>query len=184
MARIREITSPDGLESEQRAIYERIAGGARGGVRGPHTVLLNNPGLASPVEQLGVYVRYGCSVPERLRELAILVVSVRWKADYEWYAHAPLAEKQGYSQDVLAALAAGESPDFDDPADSAVYAYVYEIAFEGRASDAAFAEAERHLGVNGVLDLTGLVGYYTLLAYTLNAFEVDVPEPAVVPWRR
>lgn len=183
MSRVSKITGPEGLEPDQRAVYDRIAGGARGGVRGPHTVLLNNPGLASPVDQLGVYVRYECSVPERLRELAILVVAVRWKADYEWFAHAPLARKQGLSDDVLSAIGLGHAPSFAEEADSAVYDFAQSMVHNGRVEDAVYARAESFLGSHGLIDLTGLIGYYTLVAYTLNTFEVDVPDRSGIPWR-
>ncbi|MDF1610243.1 carboxymuconolactone decarboxylase family protein [Hoeflea sp. YIM 152468] len=183
MSRIEKITGPEGLDAEQRAVYDRIAGGARGGVRGPHTVLINNPGLAAPVDQLGVYVRYDCSVPERLRELAILVVAARWKADYEWYAHAPLAKKQGLSDDVLSAIGSGHAPTFAEEADSAVHDFARSMAHDGRVEDDIYARAEQHLGSKGLIDLTGLIGYYTLVAYTLNTFEIGVPDSAAIPWR-
>ena len=89
------------LNPAQREVYNRIATGARGGVRGPFTALLHSPKLAGLVEQLGVYARFQCEVPERLRELAILVCATHWHADYEWYAHAPLARRQGLSDDVV-----------------------------------------------------------------------------------
>lgn len=182
MSRVSKITGPEGLDADQRAVYDRIASGARGGVRGPHTVLLNNPRLASPVDQLGVYVRYECSVPERLRELAILIIAVRWKADYEWYAHSPLARKQGLSNEVLAAIGSGQAPAFDEEADSAVYDFVQSMVHNGRVEDAVYARAESFLGSGGLIDLTGLIGYYTLVAYTLNTFEVDVPDRSGIPW--
>lgn len=183
MTRIPQITGPEGLDADQRAVYDSIAGGARGGVRGPHTILLNNPGLAAPIDRLGVYARYECSVPERLRELAILVVGARWKADYEWYAHAPLARKQGLSDEVLDAIGVGATPEFAEDADRAVHDFTKALAHDGRVDDETFAHAQRHLGKNGVLDLTGLIGYYTLLAFTLNGFEVEVPDISAIPWR-
>ena len=75
-----------------------MASGARGGVKGPFQALITSPELCARVEQLGVFVRFECSVPMRLRELAILCVGHHWKAAYEWFAHAPIAEKQGVPQ--------------------------------------------------------------------------------------
>lgn len=184
MARIPQITEPEGLNDAQRAVYDSIAGGARGGVRGPFTVLLNNPELARRVEKLGVYVRYECSVPERLRELAIVIVAAHWRADYEWFAHAGLARRQGHSEDVLSAIAAREMPPFDNPADRAVHDYCKQLLQDGRVGEVVYRAAEAELGSEGIVDLTGLLGYYSLLAMTLNAFEVEPPDSTGIPWRR
>lgn len=175
MPRLPQITSSEGLSEEQRAVYESIATGARGGVRGPHTILLHNPELASRVEKLGKYLRYDCNVPQRLRELAILVIAVRWNAEYEWYAHAPIALGQGVPQNVLDAIKAGAVPDFDHASDRAVYEFVKELVAHGTASESVFQSAESVLSTQGVLDLTALVGYYTFLAFVLNAFDVQPP---------
>lgn len=183
MARIPEITGPENLSEIQRAVYDRIAGGARGGVRGPFTVLLNSPELATLVERLGVYVRYECRVPERLRELAIVIVAARWQADYEWFAHAGLAVRQGHSEKVLSVIAAGQPPTFDDPADRATHDYCKQLLWDGRVEETVYGAAEAELGREALVDLTGLLGYYTLLAMTLNAFEVAPPESAEIPWR-
>ena len=99
--------SRETLEPAAQAVWDRIASGARGGVGGPFTALILSPELCGRVEQLGVFIRYECSVPMRLRELAILCVGQHWKADYEWFAHAPIAAKQGVPDAVIAAVGAG-----------------------------------------------------------------------------
>ncbi len=182
MSRIRLITSREGLTGAQQEVFERIASGVRKGVRGPHTVLLNNPELASRVESLGRYVRYDCSVPQRLRELAILAVAVHWQARYEWYAHSAIALEMGISPEVQAAIAEGHDPAFESPHDRVVFNYVAELLRAGRVSDELFKSADSALGTSGVLDLTALVGYYTFLALTLNAFQVEPPTGSGIPF--
>ena len=86
---------PAHLTPEQQVIWDRIASGPRGGVRGPYFALLQSPQLCEEFERLGRYLRYDCAVPHHLRELSILVVARRWKAQYEWFAHAPIAAKAG-----------------------------------------------------------------------------------------
>lgn len=179
MPRIRQITSPEGLTDAQAEVYERIASGVRKGVRGPHSVLLHSPQLAAKVESMGRYVRYDCNVPQRLRELAILAVAVHWQARYEWYAHSPIALEHGIENAVQAAIATGDEPHFDSDADEIVFAYVRDLLKKGRIDQPLFLKAERLLTPEGVLDLTALVGYYTLLAFTLNVFEVEPPEDSV-----
>ena len=86
------------LTDEQRAVMEALLSGPRGVIEGPFIPLLRNPGLASRVEKVGEYLRFGGKLPAPLRELAILVVSEAWRSPFEWYAHAPLALKAGIPQ--------------------------------------------------------------------------------------
>lgn len=174
---------PAHLDPAQKIVYDRIASGARGGVGGPFSVLLHSAELASRVEQLGVFIRYECSVPQRLRELAILVVGAHWKADYEWHAHARIAAAQGLSAEVIAAIGVGGEPNFEADADAVVFAFSRELLRDGRVSDATYAPARELLGDTGCVELTGLLGYYTLLALQLNTFQVEPPAggPAI-PW--
>ncbi len=181
MSRLASLSRED-LNPAQVEVYNSISSGARGAVRGPFRILLHSPELAKRVEQLGVYSRFQCKVPERLRELAITIVAYRWRASYEWYVHAPIAQKQGVPEHVLEAIGTGRRPDFTEEADEIVYGYVTEILETGRVSDPAFRRASALLGDPGLVDLTGLVGYYTLLVLTINAFEVGVPDDVRMPW--
>ena len=182
MARIALINTREGLDPAQERVFDSIANGARGGVRGPHQVLLHRPEIAGPVDRLGAFLRYECRVPERQRELVILVVAEFWKADYEWFAHAPLALRQGHDAAVLQAVGAGTLPDLADPADAAAYHAARELLTNKRISDQTYAAAQDVLGQAGMVDLVSLIGYYSLIAMTLDAFEVDVPAGALIPW--
>jgi 4-carboxymuconolactone decarboxylase len=173
----------ENLSPAQTEVYNSISAGARGGVRGPFHVLLKSPELAKRVEQLGVYTRFQCKVPERLRELGITIVARHWKADYEWHAHAGLALKQGIPPDVMEAVGAGRRPEFTEEPDEIAYDYVSELLASGQVSDEVFQRARALLGEEGLVDLTGLVGYYTLLALQLNSFQVPVPDGSQIPWR-
>jgi len=183
MARLPPI-DPQALDASQQAVYDRIAGGARGGVGGPFIPLLTSPELCGRVEQVGVFIRYECSVPMRLRELAILTVGRHWQADYEWFAHAPIAAKQGVPAAVIEAIGAGsEAPPFDAEPDRIVWRFVRTLLRDGRVADDAYAGVQALLGDKGAVELTGLVGYYTLLALQLNTFEVAPPPTVPIPWR-
>lgn len=170
------------LDAGQQAVFDQITAGARGAVSGPFTVLLHNAALASRVEQLGAYLRYGSAIPPRQRELAICTVGAHWRAHYEWFAHGTLAEAAGVPASVLAELGSGRDPAISDAADRAVHAYASELLRTGRATDGAYHAAEAVLGQAGLLDLTALVGYYTLLALVLNAYGVRPPTPFTAPW--
>jgi 4-carboxymuconolactone decarboxylase len=182
MTRLKPI-DPNQLQTRERAVYDSIAG-MRGAVRGPFLALLHSPELASRVEQLGVYVRYESAVPERLRELAILVVARHWRADYEWLIHASLAQGQGLDARHLMKLGTGDMPDWDTPADSLTHVFCAGLLREGEVDDETYGHMTKLLGPQGVVDLVGLVGYYALLALTLNAHAVIVPEGSAIPWRQ
>ena len=107
---------PETLTPEQKAIFEDIAASPRGGVRGPFKVLIYSPGLCDRVQKLGAFVRYDCSVPQKLRELAILITARHMSADYEWHAHEPHALKAGLAAAIVEAIRAGERPAFTEPA--------------------------------------------------------------------
>ena len=173
---------PETLTAEQKAIFEDIAAGPRGGVRGPFKMLIYSPDLCTRVQKLGAYVRYDCSVPQRLRELAILITARHLDADYEWHAHVPHALKAGLAASIVEAIRVGEAPAFSEPAEQAVYDFVSELHQTHRVGDATYAAALSELGRQGVVDLVGLLGHYSLIAMTLNVFEVPVPDGAPSPF--
>jgi 4-carboxymuconolactone decarboxylase len=173
---------PNKLSDQQQKVYDQIAGGARGGVTGPFTMLLHVPELASRVEQLGVALRFESDIPSRLRELAVCTVAAHWKADYEWYAHARLAKAQGISDEVLQSIGTMSEAQFAQDDERIVYIYARQLLAKGSVEEDAFQSASKLLGQRGVIELTALLGYYSLLAFTLNSFEVAVPAGAVAPW--
>jgi 4-carboxymuconolactone decarboxylase len=174
MARSSEVSRGD-MSPEQQKVYDAIAGGPRGGVRGPFLPLLNSPELADKVQKLGQFVRYECSIPWNLREIAILVTAYHWKAQYEWFAHDSEARKAGVSVAVIEAIQNGEQPDFEDAAEAEIYDFCIELYATKRVSESVYQKiADRH-GAQGVTDLAGLLGHYNLIAITLNIFDVEVP---------
>lgn len=181
MPRLPDLT-PDTMTAAQRDVHAIITAGPRGATQGPFTALLHSPDLTQAVQQLGVYIRYNSQVPKRQRELAICLIGAAWKADFEWHVHAPLAAAEGIPAEALAQIARGESPDLTDPTDQITQQFVAELQETRQVCAATYTAAVKAFGESGVVDLTGLVGYYTLLAMTLNTFEVGVPEDADVPW--
>lgn len=173
---------PKTLNAEQRKLWERITSGPRGGVRGPYFALLHSPNLCEGFEAVGRFLRYECAVPSRLRELAILVVARRWKAQYEWFAHAPIAAKEGISAQVIEAIRTGGTPAFSRDDERTLYGFVEELLRTGRVNDASYNATQSLLGVTGIVDLLGFVGQYNSIALILNAFEIGVPEGQANPF--
>ena len=164
------------LNAEQLKIWERIASGPRGGVRGPYFALLHSPILCGGFEAVGRFLRYECAVPSRLRELAILVIARRWKAQYEWFAHATIAAKEGIAPEVIDAIRLARAPDFDKEDERIIFEFVEELLRTGFVDDARYAAARSLLGTTGMVDLLGFIGQYNSVALILNAFEIELPE--------
>lgn len=161
------------LNSAQERVYNAIASGPRGEVRGPLAVWVNRPQLAEHAQSLGRYCRYDSSLIPRLSELAILVTARIWDATFEWQAHEPHARKAGLSDAVITALANDEEPPFTKPDESVVYRFSRELNVNRKVTDQLYHEAEHVLGRETLIDLVGVLGYYSLISMTINAFEVD-----------
>jgi len=175
MARLPEL-DPSKFSPEQKKVHEAILAGPRGKVVGPLKVWLNNPGLAEHAQALGAYCRYGTSLPPRLSELAICTTGAFWKANYEWFAHAPLAVKAGIDPAKLETIRSGGTPTFEKADEQAIYDFTSEMLNTRRVSPATFERATKEFGQTGVIDLVGIIGYYGLVSVTLNAFELPVPD--------
>lgn len=174
MQRIPQL-DPATLTAEQKRVYEEIAGGPRGGVRGPLAVWLRRPALADTAQALGRYCRYDSALDPRLSELAILVTARIWDAAFEWAAHEPHALKAGLPASVVEALREDREPEFDAEDEAVVYAVSRRLNLDRRLSDDLYARALATLGEDRLIDLIGVLGYYSLVSMTLNAFEVQAP---------
>jgi len=174
MARLPEL-DPAKFSAEQKKVHDAILAGPRGKVVGPLKVWLNNPGLAEHAQALGAYARFNSSLPPRLSELAICVTGAFWTANYEWYAHAPLAIKAGIDPAAIEAIRTGATPKLTKSDEQAIYDFAQELVTVKRVSSATFERAKKELGLTSVIDLVGIIGYYSLVSVTLNAFEMPLP---------
>lgn len=165
----------DTLTDRQREIHDAIASGPRGGVRGPLAVWLNRPELAARAQALGAYCRYDTLLDPILSELAILVTARVWSSEYEWAAHKPFALKAGLAPEIIEAIAARREPVFTDERQRAVYAVSSELNATRFVSQSTYDMARKALEEPALVDLVGILGYYTLISMTINAFEVPPP---------
>jgi 4-carboxymuconolactone decarboxylase len=150
-------------------------------VGGPVQFWLKGPGVADPAQRLGAFLRFKSELPAKLRELAILVTARTTTAQYEWYIHRPLAERAGLSSAVAAAIAERTDPVFADEDEALTYAVAEALAKTHGLDDALFAKGLARFGERGIVELVALVGYYTMVAMTLNAFAAALPEGTVPP---
>ncbi|MCC7275724.1 MAG: carboxymuconolactone decarboxylase family protein, partial [Alphaproteobacteria bacterium] len=157
--------------------FDAIAG-SRGHVVGPFLGLLHSPELADRVQNLGAFLRYRTRLGPRLSELAILLTSRAFSCQFEWYAHEKHAREAGVSDAIIEAVRAGRRPAGMQDDEAAVHDYAKELLETRGVSDATHARAREAFGVPAVVELTGLVGYYSLLAMTLNAHRIGPPDGA------
>jgi 4-carboxymuconolactone decarboxylase len=169
------------MSEAQRKVYGEIAAGPRGGVRGPFNALLRSPELADRAQKLGEWVRFNSSLPERLKEFAILVTARYWSAQYEWHAHHAHALKAGLDPRLAAELALGLRPQGMTDEEAAVHDFCGELHHDKAVSDASYAAVVKHFGERGAVDLIGVIGYYTLVSMILNVDRVPIPGGAAAP---
>src|SRR5262245_29058944 len=166
------------MSEAQRKVYKEIASGPRGGVRGPFNALLRSPELADRAQKLGEWARFRSSLPEQLKEFAILVTARYWSAHYEWHAHHKLALKAGLDPRISAELAQGKRPAGMKDDEAAVHDFCRELHEKKTVSDAAYDAVVRRFGERGAVELIGVIGYYTLVSMILNVERHPLPEGA------
>jgi 4-carboxymuconolactone decarboxylase len=170
------------LTPAQKSAYDAIKAGPRGVVEGPLRVWVMNPGLAETAQRLGAYCRYGTALPPRLSELAILMVGAHWQAGFEWAVHAPIALAAGVSPSQAEAIRTGRRPDDLAEDAAAVHDLADEMLRRRFIGDATYGRALAVLGQTAVIDLIGILGYYTLISMTINAFRVPLPDGVADPF--
>jgi 4-carboxymuconolactone decarboxylase len=181
MARYHEISLAE-MTPAQRRVHDLIVAGRRGRFGGPFQLLIRAPEICEHAAKLGEHLRWGTSLPDRLSELAIITTAEFWRAQYEWYAHAPLAEKAGVPAAAIEAIRGGDMPNFEQNDEALVYRVCSELFKTRRLSDTTFEEAVATLGETGLTEVIAIIGYYTLIGNTLNAFQVAVPDGTTPPF--
>src|SRR5208282_1985027 len=141
------------------------------------------PSYGELAQQLGGHLRLKTSVPPRLSEFAILVTAHFWKAQYEWVAHAIIAEKQGVKPQTVRDIQAGRAPKSAPKDEMAIYAFVKELYAKRRVGTANFKRVQKLLGDAGTVELVGILGYYAMVSMTLNVFRMPLPEGTPAPFR-
>jgi 4-carboxymuconolactone decarboxylase len=171
----------DTMTSEQRRVHDAVVSGPRGELRGPLRAALYRPELADKWQQLGELLRYRTSLPPALSELAILVTARHCHAQLEWFVHEQMAIKVGLPRDAIADLRAGLRPAGLDADGLAIFDYAEELNRRRTVSETNYARVLERWREIGVVELTALVGYYTMVAMTLNCHDIPLPEGAEPP---
>jgi len=190
MSRLPGIRQTD-LDDTGRALWDRLTStrgasvvGPDGSLIGPFNAFVTAPEVGARLAELGGLLRFQTSIDRRLLEVAIITTGAHWKAEFEWWAHARMAKEHGVRDDVIAAIrdGAADVPFADRDDERVVHAVARELATTGRVSDPTYAAARDLLGDRGVVELVALCGYYTLISFTLNAFDVPLPDGVAPVW--
>lgn len=166
---------------QQRAMAQPIIDGPRGALISPFVPLLRSPELMDHAQRMGEYLRYRSSIGLRLSELAICITARQWSQQVEWAIHAPIAQKEGIPPEVLKDIANGRHPSALQADEQVLYEFCTELHQNKAVSDATWSAAIDIWGEQGVIDLIGVVGYYSFLSMVMNSARTAVPASVAEP---
>ena len=167
---------PADYTPEQKQAADAFEAARKVPISGPFEPLMHSPQVMTLARSMGDYLRYKSAIGTTLSELVILITAREWTQDYEWHVHYPIALKAGIKPGVADAIADGRRPQGMSDDEEIVYEFSTELHRTKRVSDATYARAEKRFGKQGVIDLTGVNAYYTLLAMEMNMAQYEPPK--------
>jgi 4-carboxymuconolactone decarboxylase len=173
----------DELSPAQKAWADVIAVPPRNAKFGapPYRAYIRNPELAPKLSALSDYLRWNTTLPPRLSELAILITARQWTAQYEWFAHYPLALKGGLDPGIANDIAAGKRPANMKDDEAALYDLAMALYVDKKVSDPVYKAALEKFGERGIMDIIGIIGYYDITSMTLITMQAGAPNDSVPP---
>ena len=171
----------DKMTDLQKKYAEEIIKGPRGALYGPFVPLIRSPELMDRAQRMGEHLRFKSAIGNKLSELVILIVARQWTQQVEWYIHDPIAIKVGIKPETVRAIAEGRRPAGMSEDEEIVYDFCTELHVNKSISDATYDRAVKRFGEQGVMDMLGINGYYTLLAMIMNGTRTAVPDGKPAP---
>ncbi len=185
MSRLTPRTTAD-MNPKQAEFFAQMAEGRNevedGHLGGPFDGWCLNPSVGRRIWQLGGAIRSKSSIDRRYIELAILITGQLWQAQFEWFAHEPMARDAGLPDAVIQAIKTGDQPVFEDDGDETAWRLCTTLHRDKKVDEATYAAAVAVHGEAGVADLIHALGFYVLVCMTLNTFEVELPAGAAPPF--
>ena len=164
------------LNDVQKRVAERVLNVSSAGLGGPYAILLRSPILLERYLGMTDYLRFETSLPKRLNELAILIEARLWDAQYEWWAHYPIAMRAGLSPEIAEEIRNGRRPNSMKEDEEIVYDVVTELLRDRNLTDATFERAKKILGEQPTIDLIAVSGFYMMVSSVLIAGRVTPPD--------
>jgi 4-carboxymuconolactone decarboxylase len=181
--------SRDQLGTDGQAVWDSIVASRgrhsvdeQGRMTGPFNAFVHAPDVGRHLDPLGAEMRFGTAVDRRLAEVAIITVGAHWKAEFEWAAHSRSAREVGVPGAVVDAISRGEDPPFAAADERAAYQVARELTQTGKLTQSTYDSARRLLGDTGLVEMVSMCGYYTLISFILNAFDVPLPSGTHPQW--
>ena len=171
MARLKAIKGKDQVAPEHHGIVDAIVK-SRGAVQGPFTMFLHCPPLAERLMNLGAYVRFEGKLDKRVRVLAAMTVARELEAVYVWGAQTGSARRQGVPEATIVAISEKHTRGVP-PEDAQIIDFTRDLIHKHRSSAAATKALQQRFGDEQFIELTGTIGYYSMLAMTVNACELE-----------
>lgn len=172
------LPAPDEMSAAQRDLYDRILASPTRAMNGPQRANIHSTELAEAWWRLGDMLRNRTVLPQKLAELAIIVVGRRWNSQVEFHVHGAAAVKAGLDAAIVEAIRIAAPPPIRDAAEREVYEFARRIQVDGEPGDAAYAAILARWGERGVVELTALIGFYTMVSIALNAHRIPLPAGA------
>lgn len=175
------------LDDDGREVWDSITATRgsiltdEGGLMGPFNAWVTAPGVGGRLAELGAALRFESSIERRLLEVAIITVGAHWQAEFEWWAHSRMALQHGVSPEAVTAIAEGATPPLPDD-ERVVHMVARQLVEGGYIDEPTYEAARQLLGDRGVVELVTLCGYYTLVSFSLNAFDVPLPPGEAATW--
>jgi 4-carboxymuconolactone decarboxylase len=166
---------PDKWTEAQKKAAEEITSGPRKELVGPFIPLLRSPEFMSRLQRVGEYLRFNTKLGSNISEFIILLIARQWTQQFEWYSHESLALKAGIKPETIKAIAEVRRPSELTPDEEMIYDFVTELRLRQSVSDPVYAKIVNRFGEQGVIDITGLCGYYTLLGMLMNTARTPLP---------
>jgi 4-carboxymuconolactone decarboxylase len=166
---------------EQKKVYNDVVSGPRGRMVGPLRAIIHSPELAARWSQVGIFLRYETSLPPKLNELAVIITGRYWNSQLEFQVHAEAARVAGLDPAIIEAIRLGQAPGRMDDAEQEIYEFSRLLLQTGNVPDALHAAITRRWSERGCVELTAVIGYYTMVSFTLNAHEISVLDGAPPP---
>lgn len=166
----------EAMSDEQKKAAAELAAGPRGGVRGPFIPLLRSPELMSRLQKVGEVLRYRSALEPKLNEFVMLIVAREWTQQFEWQVHYPHAIEAGLRPEIAAALAEGRRPRGMTDDEETAWDFCTELLRSRGVSDATYTRAAAMFAERGVIDLLGLVGYFTTVSMVMNVARTPPPK--------
>jgi 4-carboxymuconolactone decarboxylase len=164
------------MTQQQADLVRRILSGPRKDLPVNMEIWLQSPQFAEVANSFAEYVGHLAPMTKRIKEITILVVAAYWGSAFEWFWHERLSRQLGLTEAQLDGLKKREPVRFEDPKEQAAYDLAYALMERRNVDDELYARAVDVLGHGLVSDLVGLIGLYTMVAFSLDFYRVPVPD--------